>query len=141
MQGSENSDSTLWLSHHHFTLGTELTDYPVTSFWLTIGGISENFVWAFGNALLTYNNQPRGVSSFTRWCSEARLGWRQPIMDNMGFEIGPTGGYITRDQSVPHSQRAYTVGAFIGLDYLFKEHFLANITLQPYAYANNGRFK
>lgn len=143
MKGNEqnihNTDGLgqyLDLTKHHFTVGLSYSNYPASSFWLSIGGISNYWVWRFSGALFLYRNQAI-VSPFTLFCGALHIGLRMILNRGIGFEYGVVGSLVTRDKSIPDATNGFTAGPFLGLDYIASKHFLISATIQPYTYRQN----
>ena len=129
-----HAEETLDSTHHHFALGTAYTNYPSSSFWGTLGGMTEHFFWRLAAAGVLLRHQPPEVGSFNLACGTAIAAYRHPFTTNFGLDVGPAFGYQTTDRTVPNGTQQYSVGAFVGLDYILSNHFLIQAGIQPYSY-------
>lgn len=134
---SPSNGDNIDLSHHRFTVGSTWTNYAVASYWLNIGGISETWVWRLAGAFEAFRDQPAGTGDFEAACGTFHLGMRKPLKERLGFEYGVVVGYAGQLQSIANAQDAYSVGGFVGLDYLLDNNLLIHASLQPYAYREN----
>ena len=74
-----HAEETLDLTHHHFALGTAYTNYPSSSFWGTLGGMTEHFFWRLAAAGVLLRHQPPEVGSFNFACGTAIAAYRHPF--------------------------------------------------------------
>jgi hypothetical protein len=118
-------------------LGTIYTNYADALFWGTIGGLSEHFFWRAAAAGVLFRKQPQDVGPFDVICGTFVAAYRKPIRNNFGFEIGPAVGYVSRVNSIPNTTTQYSIGGFVGLDYVLSNHFLLQAGIQPYDYRKN----
>jgi hypothetical protein len=57
--------------------------------------------------------------------------------DRLGIEYGAVTAYAGKLSFVPNSVDAYSVGGFVGLDYMLDKHAIIFGSIQPYAYRQN----